>query len=148
PNYSDNSDDIDGWKQIFVEVMEANHGGIIQARTVEEFQAKLNAQVQLAVEDHDPVVIRIEEFEFTNSEWNAIKRYFGDSYKPRHPYENVERDAERDAMEAYIRHRENYQEPDAESDNQNTFPSLFTPSTLKEVDRERCGKPQPHPGHI
>jgi hypothetical protein len=41
PNYSDNSDDMDGWKKIFVEVMDANHGGIIQARTVEEYLAKL-----------------------------------------------------------------------------------------------------------
>jgi len=42
PDYSDNSDDIDGWKKMFVEVMDANHGGIIKARTVEEYQAELS----------------------------------------------------------------------------------------------------------
>jgi len=45
PDYSDNSDDIDGWKVMFVEVMEANHGGIVKARTVEEYQQKLNDKV-------------------------------------------------------------------------------------------------------
>jgi uncharacterized protein with PIN domain len=42
PNYSDNSDDIFGWGKMFQEVMEANHGGIIQARTVEEYKAELD----------------------------------------------------------------------------------------------------------
>ena len=40
PDYSDNSDDIDGWKRMYVEVMAANHGGIVQARTVEEYHEK------------------------------------------------------------------------------------------------------------
>lgn len=40
PDYSDNSDDIDGWKKMFVEVMDANYEGIVQARTVEEYQLK------------------------------------------------------------------------------------------------------------
>jgi len=37
PDYSDNSDDIFGWAKMFQEVMEANHGGIVKARTVEEY---------------------------------------------------------------------------------------------------------------
>lgn len=40
PDYSDNSDDIDGWKKMFVEVMDANYNGIIKARTVEEYHEK------------------------------------------------------------------------------------------------------------
>ncbi|AYD86149.1 hypothetical protein SEA_BURRO_6 [Microbacterium phage Burro] len=48
PNYSDNSDDIFGWGKMFVEVMDANHGGIVQARTVEEYQAKLAAASEIA----------------------------------------------------------------------------------------------------
>lgn len=52
PDYSDNSDDIDGWKVMFVEVMEANHGGIVQARTVEEYKAKLAAKPkQMTLDD-------------------------------------------------------------------------------------------------
>ena len=46
PNYSDNSDDIDGWKQMFVEVMDANHGGIIKARTVEEYAAEVQRRLR------------------------------------------------------------------------------------------------------
>lgn len=76
PDYSDNSDDIDGWKKMFVEVMDANHGGIVQARTVEEYQRK---------------------------------KQYGDAWdvaadanqKPRHPYENAERDAEAEAVAAW-----------------------------------------------
>lgn len=49
PDYSDNSDDIDGWKQMFVEVMEANHGGIVQARTVEEYH-RLKEEAQTPAE--------------------------------------------------------------------------------------------------
>lgn len=49
PDYSDNSDDIDGWKQMFVEVMEANHGGIIKARTVEEYH-RLKDEAQTPAE--------------------------------------------------------------------------------------------------
>ena len=83
PDYSDNSDDIDGWKRMFVEVMDANHGGIVQARTVEEYQAK--------------------------KKLNTLTEAFSQSWfpdnGPRHPYENVERDAERDSMEAW-RNRE------------------------------------------
>lgn len=39
PDYSDNSDDIVGWERMFEEVMDKNHGGIIKARTVEEYHA-------------------------------------------------------------------------------------------------------------
>lgn len=124
PNYSDNTDDIDGWKKMFVEVMEANHGGIIQARTVEEYQRKRADRIawdaavdankmirESRVEDYDPVVMRIEEFEFTKREWEVIRQHFNNLQRPRHPYENVERDAERDAVEAFVKHRENYVEP-------------------------------------
>lgn len=76
PDYSDNSDDIDGWKEMFVEVMNANHGGIIQARTVEEYQNKK----------------QIIDAWVTKSE---------DTRRPRHPYENIERDIEIDNMNAY-----------------------------------------------
>lgn len=43
PDYSDSIDDQDGWNQIFREVMDANHGGIVQARTVEEYRSKKEA---------------------------------------------------------------------------------------------------------
>lgn len=57
PDYSDNSDDIDGWKKMFVEVMEANYGGIIQARTVEEYQAQKDGSLYL---DRQSLIGQIE----------------------------------------------------------------------------------------
>lgn len=47
PDYSDNSDDIDGWKEMFVEVMNENYGGLVKARTVEEFR-RLKKQAERA----------------------------------------------------------------------------------------------------
>jgi hypothetical protein len=44
PDYSDNSDDIFGWGKMFQEVMEANHGGIVKARTVEEYEAAVQVR--------------------------------------------------------------------------------------------------------
>ena len=57
PDYSDNSDDIDGWKKMFVEIMEANYGGIIQARTVEEYQAQKDGSLYL---DRSSLIGQIE----------------------------------------------------------------------------------------
>lgn len=79
PDYSDNTDDIDGWKKMFVEVMEANHGGIIQARTVEEYQRIKN-------ENH----LRETVGEA------LLEEQLKESVKPRHPYENVQRDEDQD----------------------------------------------------
>lgn len=113
PDYSDNSDDIDGWKKMFVEVMDANHGGIVQARTVEEYQRKkqygdawdaaVDSNQSAKLDMSDSRSIRIGDYDFTINEINAVVEYYrtlGENLKPRHPYENAERDAEAEAMEA------------------------------------------------
>lgn len=54
PDYSDNIDDADGWNVMFREVME-DAGGIIQARTVEEYlQKKFSAEGSKTEEETPP----------------------------------------------------------------------------------------------
>ena len=65
PDYSDNSDDIDGWKKMFVEVMDANHGGIVHARTVEEYERKKGETASYTVEINGQV--------FTAAQWEALQ---------------------------------------------------------------------------
>lgn len=82
PDYSDNSDDIDGWKRMFEEVMEANHGGIIHARTVEEYQAKKDAMQKSEDPIQDPPIIgygnlEVKHYNFT--ERNRLDQTEGQS---------------------------------------------------------------------
>ena len=64
PDYSDNVDDVEGWTVMFREVMEANHGGIIKARTVEEYKTKKESNPEKEAEEA------------------AMNKYM-----PRHPYD-------------------------------------------------------------
>ena len=109
PNYSDNSDDIFGWGKMFVEVMDANHGGIVQARTVEEYQAKLAAATEQDKQacrscGHAPHA----PGRCLNM---ASDRDCLCSDGPKHPYVNVERDAEAASMEAWRNREEKHREP-------------------------------------
>jgi len=48
PRYSDNTDDIEGWRQGLLRVIEKNYGGTIQARDVETYLAALDAEQEPA----------------------------------------------------------------------------------------------------
>ena len=103
PDYSDNINDVLGYAEMVREVQEAT-GGLIHAETVKEYLEKKAAASTIASEAQagfhkdyaDPAVPSRQP------DWN---RPAGISTLPRHPYENVERDAERDSMEAW-RNRE------------------------------------------
>ena len=122
PDYSDNTDDIDGWKKMFVEVMDANHGGIIQARTVEEYQAA-------KARSHDIASQPQANFH---------------SDMPRHPYANVQRDE--DAEQDEVVHATGYT-PARESLNE----ALNMDSWLRNrcgqpIGVSRCGLHADHHG--
>ena len=111
PDYSDNINDVLGYAEMVREVQEAT-GGLIHAETVKEYLEKKNramnptldrllTDLQVACENsnagHDPAI--------DNPDRCVACGATGLAPKPRHPYENVERDAERDSMEAW-RNRE------------------------------------------
>ena len=118
PNYSDNSDDIDGWKKMFVEVMDANHGGIVQARTVEEYELKLGTRKV------DDLIVPLSHTIASEAQANFH------SDMPRHPYANVQRDE--DAEQDEVVHATGYT-PARESLNE----ALNMDAWL----RNRCGQP-------
>src|SRR5690606_9214821 len=64
PDYSDNSDDIDGWRKMFVEVMDANYCGSVQERTVEEYEAKKG--------------ISAPSLPFDADTWDQVARFLSD----------------------------------------------------------------------
>ncbi|USH45454.1 hypothetical protein SEA_DOTI_7 [Microbacterium phage DoTi] len=118
PNYSDNSDDIDGWKKMFVEVMDANHGGIIQARTVEEYEFKRTAAQNIASEvqagfhdDYDlnrkvrfPRPQTLEEI-IEEQEHRAAEEEIKEGRRPPHLRLVAQPTAEDEHMEAWLRNR-------------------------------------------
>jgi hypothetical protein len=44
PRYSDNTDDIEGWRQGLLQVIEKNYGGTIQARDVASYLQQIDAE--------------------------------------------------------------------------------------------------------
>lgn len=105
PDYSDNIDDKEGWARMTREVLEATVG-VVQARTVEEYlEKKSQRDMGNRSEEHlagiDEGLRIAEALRAREAQKNQLGERIAET-KPRHPYENVERDAERDAMEAYL----------------------------------------------
>lgn len=53
PRYSDNTDDIEGWRQGLLRVVAKNYGGTIQARDVESYLAQVAAETGWVDQSHD-----------------------------------------------------------------------------------------------
>ena len=131
PDYSDNINDVLGYAEMVREVQDAT-GGLIHAETVKEYLEKKNRALRVAhnirsfqeqeLNDAVPDITEPEPSSFLTAKqveceakghmvdlaepgvctWCGAT---GLAPRPRHPYENVERDAERDSMEAW-RNRE------------------------------------------
>ena len=127
PDYSDNINDVLGYGEMVREVQEAT-GGLIHAETVKEYLEKKNRALRVAhnirsfqeqeLNDAAPDTTEPVPFSFLTAkqEQCEAKGHMVDraepsvctwcgatglAPRPRHPYENVERDAERDSMEAW-----------------------------------------------
>ncbi|WZB38423.1 hypothetical protein SEA_YELLOWPANDA_6 [Microbacterium phage YellowPanda] len=89
PDYADNYNDIDGYMQIAREVIGDDMIGATTAKEYAEIkrrgkQGSKTSAIAALLQEHGVNVTEV-----------VIEG------KPRHPYENVERDAERDAMNSY-----------------------------------------------
>ena len=136
PDYSDNINDVLGYAEMVREVQEAT-GGLIHAETVKEYLEKKNRALRVAhnirsfqeqeLNDAAPDTTEPDPSSFLTAAQVACENSnaghdpaidnpdrcvacgaTGLAPKPRHPYENVERDAERDSMEAWRNRKEEH----------------------------------------
>ncbi|WVX89544.1 hypothetical protein SEA_HITCHHIKER_7 [Microbacterium phage HitchHiker] len=95
PDYADNYNDIDGYMQIAREVIGTN---MVEAATAKEY-----SQLK-AVRDASTNVVEAKAVQAWLADHGVVSDVVtvDHSVPPRHPYENVERDAERDAMDGWV----------------------------------------------